>query len=150
MNFDLEPKLSFGEINGIALDNYNLEHSCSTDVGSSGCPIFNSNNYKIIGIHLGKYKNRTYKKGTALKIPISKFNNIYNNYDNIIDKNNNNDNYDNYDNINYQNENLISCDKIIKHNEQVKKEEKDKINKFYYIDNTLTKNNNYSEFFKFL
>ena len=85
IKFDLEPKLTFGEIKGIAEDNYNLKHSCLTDVGSSGCPIFNSNNYKIIGIHLGKSKNLSYKKGTVLKIPIFKFYNINNNYNiNII------------------------------------------------------------------
>jgi hypothetical protein len=106
MNFDLEPKLSklsFEEINGISIDSYYLEHSCSTGFGSFGCPIFNVNNYKIISIHLGKFKDRTYKKGNALENQIDKFNNNYNNF---VDKNDNNDNYDNYDNNNYQNENI--------------------------------------------
>ena len=71
------PKISFGQIKSICEDNYNIEHSCGIDIGSSGSPILSSKNYKVVGIHLGKFENHSYKKGALLKIPIFKFNNIF-------------------------------------------------------------------------
>ena len=41
--------VSFGLINQI--DKYDIKHTCSTDNGSSGSPIINLKNNKVIGIH---------------------------------------------------------------------------------------------------
>ena len=71
------PKISFGQIKSICEDNYNIEHSCGTDIGSSGSPILSSKNYKVVGIHLGKFGHHFSKNGALLKIPIFKFNNIF-------------------------------------------------------------------------
>ena len=42
-----------GIIKNINEDNYTIEHLCSTERGSSGSPILNLLNYKVIGIHKG-------------------------------------------------------------------------------------------------
>ena len=41
--------VSYGIINRI--DEYNIEHYCNTEIGSSGSPIINIKNNEIIGIH---------------------------------------------------------------------------------------------------
>ena len=67
-------------INGI-----NIEHTASTDFGSSGSPILNLFNMKVIGVH----KKRTrfeYNEGTFIKFAIERFNKKYLNY---LDDNNN-------------------------------------------------------------
>ena len=58
-------ELSFdkGEIKSI--NDYEIEHSVSTDYGSSGSPILLLNNFKIIGIHKARYKE--YNRGTFMK-----------------------------------------------------------------------------------
>jgi V8-like Glu-specific endopeptidase len=56
-----------------------LIHICSTDIGSSGSPILNISNNKIIGIHKASPKNYdyNYNLGTYLKEPINEYlNNI--------------------------------------------------------------------------
>ena len=64
--------VSYGIIDAIYLDkNYNFNHKCSTDVGSSGSPILNFEN-KIIGIHKEGVSNK-YNKGTFLYYPIQEF-----------------------------------------------------------------------------
>ena len=56
---------------------YDLIHICSTDIGSSGSPILNISNNKIIGIHKASSKNYNYNLGTYLKEPINEYlNNI--------------------------------------------------------------------------
>jgi V8-like Glu-specific endopeptidase len=45
-------------------DNNSFYHNCSTDNGSSGAPILNSDNMKVIGIHVGIMKN--YNLGTII------------------------------------------------------------------------------------
>ena len=67
-------KLSFGTIKNISLDNNEIKHLSDTDEGSSGCPIFNLSNYKIIGIHKGDHKKFEFQVGTILKNPIVSFN----------------------------------------------------------------------------
>ena len=74
--------VSYGSINDI--DDYNIYHFCCTDKGSSGSPILNLLNNKIIGIHKSG-TNFKLNKGTFLKGPIKDFIDKYlkNNKDNI-------------------------------------------------------------------
>ena len=67
-----EACVSYGLLNGI--NKYNIIHICSTDNGSSGSPILNLKNNKVIGIHKGSpdyIKNFNY--GTLLKYPLNDF-----------------------------------------------------------------------------
>ena len=52
---------------------YNFNHLCSTERGSSGGPILNLSNNKIIGIHKAAKKNDNYNIGLFLKYPLSEF-----------------------------------------------------------------------------
>ena len=64
-----EAAVSYGIINNI--QSYDIIHLCCTDSGSSGSPILNLSNNKIIGVHKeGKLK---LNKGTFLKFPINDF-----------------------------------------------------------------------------
>ena len=66
-------KVSFGRIKDISVNNYKIEYISTTDKGSSGSPIFNVLNYKIIGIHNADHQKFKYKIGTILKLPINEF-----------------------------------------------------------------------------
>ena len=77
-------KYSIGKIKAISEDNFNIYHFCTTEQGSSGGPIINLFNLKVIGIHKGS-KEKKYNLGTLLKIVIDEFNEKYYNK---IDKNN--------------------------------------------------------------
>ena len=68
-----EVKYSIGIIKGISLDTYDINHDCETYEGSSGAPIINLNNHKIIGLHKGGGNNKKYNFGTFLKDPIKNF-----------------------------------------------------------------------------
>ena len=59
-------------IQNIREDNYTIEHYCDSTKGSSGGPLINLNNCKVIGIHKGFYKNKI-NIGTILRTPIEKF-----------------------------------------------------------------------------
>ena len=61
--------VSYGIINNI--DKYNIEHYCSTYKGSSGSPILDISNNKIIGIHIGGEKEREINRGILLIYPIN-------------------------------------------------------------------------------
>ena len=50
---------------------YEISHKCITDSGSSGGPILNKLNNKIIGIHRGCYNRKNYNFGTLLKYPLN-------------------------------------------------------------------------------
>ena len=64
--------VSFGIIHSIYSEpNHNFNHICSTRGGSSGSPILNSNNNKIIGVH--KEGLNKYNIGTFLNYPINEF-----------------------------------------------------------------------------
>ena len=66
--------VSYGIINGINLqNNFDIYHFCSTDKGSSGAPILNAANNKLIGIHKGTNENHKFNKGTNLFFPIKEF-----------------------------------------------------------------------------
>ena len=57
--------VSYGILNNI--DKYNIKHKCRIDIGSSGCPILNLKNNKVIGIH-NKSSN-----GILLKFPLNDY-----------------------------------------------------------------------------
>ena len=59
-------------IRNIREDNYTIEHYCDSTKGSSGGPLINLNNCKVIGIHKGFYHNKI-NLGTILRAPIEKF-----------------------------------------------------------------------------
>ena len=68
----VEACVSYGILSKIK--NYDIIHKCSTDSGSSGSPILNLKNNKVIGIHKGSpnyAKNFNY--GTLLKYPLNNF-----------------------------------------------------------------------------
>ena len=70
--------VSYGILENICADkNYNFKHKCSTRKGSSGSPIININNNKIIGIH--KSTINKCNMGTFLNYPIKDFINQNNN-----------------------------------------------------------------------
>ena len=86
-------KFSFGIIKDISENGYDFQHLCSTEFGASGCPIINSSNNKVIGIHKGGYIHNNWNAGTFLKEPIKKFyssknNNIFKENKNTIKINN--------------------------------------------------------------
>ena len=63
--------VSYGLSNGI--NNYEINHTCSTEHGSSGSPILNLSNNKLIGIHKQGSKNFNYNLGTCLQFPLNDF-----------------------------------------------------------------------------
>ena len=68
---------SYGFINKI--NEFEIEHKCSTETGSSGGPIILLNTFKVIGVHKGSSKNKEQiNYGTLLRYPILEFNSINN------------------------------------------------------------------------
>ena len=64
--------VSYGIINNIKEDKiYEFIHYCSTEEGSSGSPILDISNNKIIGIHKGSEKN--YNLGSFINYAINEF-----------------------------------------------------------------------------
>ena len=55
------------------INNYEINHTCSTDYGSSGSPILNLEDNTVIGIHK-EASPYNFNKGTFLKFPINDFN----------------------------------------------------------------------------
>ena len=70
------------------IDKYDIIHKCSTESGSSGSPILNLENNKVIGIHKKGFDKLNYNKGRLLKFPLNDF--IEKNNEIIIIKNENN------------------------------------------------------------
>ena len=69
---------SIGVIKSIFSDKNNIEHLCNTEPGSSGSPIINLKNYKVIGVHKGsKNNNQNWNLGTFIIKPIDEFKNIF-------------------------------------------------------------------------
>ena len=56
-----------GVIKVIYLDNYNIQHLCPIELGSSGSPIKNLLNYKVIGVHKGSEVLSNWNLGTLIK-----------------------------------------------------------------------------------
>ena len=52
---------------------YNIQHYCSTNYGSSGSPILRLSSKKIVGIHNGDFGNHNFNKGVLLKYPIKEY-----------------------------------------------------------------------------
>ena len=73
------PKSDKGDIAAVSygivtnINQYNICHKCSTESGSSGSPIMNLLNHKIIGIHKEASLKFKINKGTYLKYPINDF-----------------------------------------------------------------------------
>lgn len=74
-----EMKFSKNKIQSIDEDSNNIKHLCDSDNGSSGGPLINSINYKVIGIHKGGAKTQNYNIGTLLKGPIDEFKKTFKN-----------------------------------------------------------------------
>ena len=82
---------------GLSTDiiDFEIRHICSRDNGSSGSPILNLSNNKVIGIHKQASIRYNFNMGTCLKFPLNKFlerensnlnisvDNSINNYSNI-------------------------------------------------------------------
>ena len=80
--------VSYGLLKEINENNNEMKHSCCTDSGSSGSPILNFENNKIIGIHRGGTNRFNFNYGTLLKILMDKINFITKkkNTNNIVNK----------------------------------------------------------------
>ena len=68
---------SLGVIKKISENGWDILHLCETQKGSSGSPIINLKNFKVIGIHKGAKKNENCNIGTFIKRPIKEFNIIH-------------------------------------------------------------------------
>ena len=98
--FGKEEKFSNGVIAGfdkILINNTKILYKCSTQPGSSGGPVINSKNYKVIGIHQGFDHNKGLNRGLFIGDAITKFkkwckNKLINNNEDNNDYNNNVDN----------------------------------------------------------
>ena len=66
-------KYSLGTIKCILEDNYSFFHFCPTQTGSSGGPIINLSNLKVMGVHKGAKKDKSFNLGTLMRIPIEEF-----------------------------------------------------------------------------
>ena len=64
--------VSYGLLTNI--NNYNITHTCSTENGSSGSPILNLENNKVIGIHKESSIAFNFNRGTFLRYPMMDFN----------------------------------------------------------------------------
>lgn len=72
-NNDLKVEYSVGEIKSIGEDNYSINYLCETHKGSSGGPIMNLNNYKVIGIDRENKEENNYSVGTYIRAPTIDF-----------------------------------------------------------------------------
>ena len=127
-----------GTIGNISEDNYNIQHFCDSSSGSSGGPLLNLQNFKVIGIHKGSgIKGKNWNLGTLLTEPIKK---LYgeiekkgNKKNNILQTNNveankinvkkeeNISNLNNINNIIYYNENIKDLKTIIEDSDYFEK-----------------------------
>ena len=123
--------VSYGILDKI--DENNIIHHFCTESGSSGSPIINLLNHKIIGIHVGGPMHDKHNKGTYLKYPIDDFINKYLNENISINKNENINK-----SINKNNENTINN---FKENNNKKKLGKIEINDYlHFADNSNINN----------
>ena len=74
-----EVSVSYGIIKKDIINDYDFNHLCSTDKGSSGSPILSIKNNKVIGIHK-EQSSFNFNKATFLKSPIQEFIQKYNEF----------------------------------------------------------------------
>ncbi len=115
--------VSYGIVKEI--DDYEIIHFCYTESGSSGAPILNLSNNKVIGIHRESSTKLNCNKGTFLKKPINEFLNRVNLL-NDADYNDADVDADDEDNNEKEkeNENKKGSNKNVKKNESNKNEKK--------------------------
>ena len=65
-------ELNTGQIKSIKKDN-KIFHKCSTNKGSSGCPILNSETCKVLGIHKASVNNKDENVGIFIRYLIDQF-----------------------------------------------------------------------------
>jgi V8-like Glu-specific endopeptidase len=80
---------SIGVIKFIEDDNYTIRHFCYSEGGSSGGPLLNLSNFKVIGMHKGSKETINMNVGTLIKAPIDEFNKKGINKGDIYKKKNN-------------------------------------------------------------
>ena len=71
--YGFNAEYSLGTIINLDENDGNIEHSCQSNNGSSGSPLINSCNYKVMGIHKGRKEEEDWNVGTFIKTPIEKF-----------------------------------------------------------------------------
>ena len=110
LHYEKGEQLAFssGNITGVKFagkDHYKITYSCSTEPGSSGGPIINSSNFKVIGIHKGYKRDVGWNIGIFMKAPIKNFYNANknNNYSKSL-SNPKNENENLYENKEYDKE----------------------------------------------
>ena len=69
-------EVSYGQISNI--NDFNINHTCLTDKGSSGSPILSLDKFKVVGIHKGT-TNFQFNRGIFMKSAISALHNQYKN-----------------------------------------------------------------------
>lgn len=66
-------KFSIGIIKFFDENNIDIYHLCETRKGSSGSPMINLLNFKVVGVHKGFLKNKNFNIGSFLTVPIERF-----------------------------------------------------------------------------
>lgn len=61
----------------VNIKDFYLKYTVESVVGSSGSPILNLRNYKLLGIHVGRSQRENIRIGTYIKQIIEKFNDYY-------------------------------------------------------------------------
>lgn len=108
--------VSYGLINKI--EDFSIKHTCTTDYGSSGSPILNLENNKVIGIHRKGSNVFDFNIGTFLKFPLNDFfeknkNNMINKFNYTMNIKNNNQPQINKIFHQNSNNNIIENDNIL-------------------------------------
>ena len=119
------------------LNNNIVQHKCSTEFGSSGSPILNLSNYKVIGVHKRRF-NVQFNERICIKCVIESFRKFNHN---ILDNNRNNIGKNEVNNFNTNN--IINKNLKIDNNKISNKQEEENI---FIINNNVHKthdNNKY-------
>jgi hypothetical protein len=69
----IKSNFSFGVITDIYIDNYIISHKCSSEQGSSGGPLINILNKKVLGIHTGSLPKKKVNTGIFFKPIVEDF-----------------------------------------------------------------------------
>jgi len=72
--------ISYGILKNLSIDNFNLNHSCNTEICSGGAPIMVISTGKIIGLHIGTSRHMNFNIGVFLKEPLTQFINLNKDY----------------------------------------------------------------------